>query len=553
MAGTHPTGPGGLGPGRLARPDGEPPPGPCRAEVRVAPRRPPGPERAATHGERVFGAVPDPRGFFQLAGLPPGDHLLTAECAAAGAARPVRVLPDAETRVEEPLVLEDLAIEVALTPPVDPAGRPWRLHLQATAPHWRSIVRNAQADSDGRWLRRGLTRGTYRVDVTSDAAHWASRTLRLDTANGPLALQVSVVTLAGRVRLGDRPLRARLTFVSKTGAGPLSLESDDGGLFEGALPGEGARDAAWSVEVESVQPPVSRRLEVVVAGSRDAPAWLDLDLPLVSARGKVLDLEGRPAPGAQVTAEEAATGARRLVLANGDGAFELGALAAGTHTVVAESPAGISEPVPLVVLDGAEQQLELVLKRPVRSAGYVRSDKGPVSGAGVQLWMAPGLPRTFLRTDAAGRFEHGLPHEVTEVGVTVTAPGYATRMSRLAVGDEEPMVIVLQAAAGTLILDSGPASGIDPMALVLAHGGGLESVGALVRWAEQAGARATGHRVVLPGLEPGLYALCHADPQDLSALWLGNPTAEERCVSGSVPEGGVLQLELAPPSGGDGR
>jgi hypothetical protein len=537
--------------GRLARADGAPPAGPCRAEVRARPVRVP--EGRPAEGETSVAAVSDQRGFFQLAGLPPGGHLLTAECAAASAARLVTVRPDAETRLEEPLVLEALSLDLTLHPPVDPTGRPWRVHLQATAPHGRSILRDAQVPADGRWLHRGLTRGAYRVEVTSESgARWASRTWTFDEATTSVALEVSIATLAGRVRLGARPLRARLTFVSEAGAGPVSLESDDEGHFEGSLPTEATRGAGWTVEVEAAQPPVSRRLEVVVAASKEGPVWLDLVLPLVSARGRVVDLEGRGAPGAEVSAEDIATGTRRVAMANGEGVFELGGLPEGTHKVVAESPDGVSDPVALTVQEGAEQEVELVLKRPVRSAWYVTSDKGPVAGAGVQLWIPPGIPRTFLRTDAAGRFEHGLPPEVTEVGATVIAAGHATRMSRLALGADDPGAIVLQAAAGTLVLDVGPTSGLDPMALVLAHGGSLESVGALVRWGEGAGARATGHRVILPGLEPGAYAFCHADPEDLSALWLGAPMAEGRCASGSLPEGGVLELDLPPPAHGTG-
>ena len=83
----------------------------------------------------------------------------------------------------------------------------------------------------------------------------------------------------------------------------------------------------------------------------------------------------------------------------------------------------VSERTPLEVVDGTESDLKLVLSPSKRIAFYVVSSDGPVEDAAVQVWIAPGVPRSFTRTDRDGRFEVKLPRGTSEVGLTIGAPG----------------------------------------------------------------------------------------------------------------------------------
>ena len=123
------------------------------------------------------------RGYFHAVGLRPGGHVLAVECPAASAVREVRVQADGETRVDPPLLLEELTLDVAVTPKAGPDGRPWQLTVDATAPRWRRIADKSTASSDGRWTRRGLTAGTYRVAVEgADGTQWLQQVLELGRA-----------------------------------------------------------------------------------------------------------------------------------------------------------------------------------------------------------------------------------------------------------------------------------------------------------------------------------------------------------------------------------
>ena len=80
--------------------------------------------------ERSFSAPLSRRGRFHLVGVPPGEHVLAVECEAASAIRELRVEAEGETRIEPPLQLDELTLDVAITPPADPEGRPWRLTVE---------------------------------------------------------------------------------------------------------------------------------------------------------------------------------------------------------------------------------------------------------------------------------------------------------------------------------------------------------------------------------------------------------------------------------------
>jgi len=532
--------------GRAVRGDGSSPQGPCRATLRadLARRGALEPDQGGAPEGETRSAVPlSGRGYFQVVGVPPGGHVLAVECPAASAVLEVRVQADRETRIDPPLRLEELTLAIVVTPRVDPQGRPWRLTVDTTAPRWRRIADKAPASADGRWERRGLTAGSYRVDLQgSDGTQRLQRFFDLRAGSGPLSLRVGFVEVAGRVRLGTQPLRARLVFGNEAGGEPGTLASDGDGRFQGLLPvAPGVTESRWTVEVHAAQPPIHRRLEgVSVSVVGTASPWLELAVPLFAVRGTVVSEGGEAQSGAQVTFEDTRSGARTVTATDDAGGFEVPDLPPGSYTAVAESAAGVSERAALDVAEGTESELQLVLKRSERVAFYVVSSQGPVADAAVQVWSTPGVPRGFARTDRDGRFEAALPPGTTEVGLTVGAPGQALKLTRLPVSDEQ--TITLGASGGTLVLDlQGPGHAPEGATPYLVHDGAIEAAGALAGWGTTT---AGGGRAVVEAIEPGVYALCLVGPAELAALWRGT-LPSDRCRTGSVEPGRTLTL--APP------
>jgi hypothetical protein len=325
--------------GRAARSDGSDPQGPCRATLQADVTRrgsaEPGPESAAD-GERSVAVPLSRRGYFHFADVPPGAHLLGIECPAASAFHELRVQAVGETRVDPPLLLEELALDVAVTPKVDPDGRPWQLTVEATAPRWRRIADKASASADGRWARRGLTAGSYRIAIQSaDGTPWLQRVVALRADSGPLSLRVGFVEVEGRVLLGAQRLPARLVFINEAGGEPVTLTSDDDGRFQGLLPAApGVLETRWTVEARAAHPPINRRLEGVTVrpAAGEKAVWVDLALPLFAVRGTVVSEDGEPESGAQVTFEDTSSGARTVAATDDAGSFELSELPPGSYT-----------------------------------------------------------------------------------------------------------------------------------------------------------------------------------------------------------------------------
>jgi hypothetical protein len=541
--------------GRAVRRDGSNPPGPCRATLRpdVLRGAPEPDSESARQGETRFSVPLSLRGYFQVVGVTPGRYVLAVECQAASGIRELSVQADSETRIDPPLLLEELTLDIAVTPKADPEGRPWQLTVDATAPSLRRIADKASTSLDGRWARRGLTAGSYRVTVnSSDGTPWLQRDLELGAGSGPLSLRLASVRVAGRVMLGMQPVPARLVFFNDAAGGkPVTLTSDDHGSFQGLLPvAPDVRETSWVVEAHVAQPLSIRRLEGVsvpsVAGG--ARAWLELALPTIAVRGTVVSEEGQPQRGVQVTFEDTSK-ARTDTATDDAGNFELPELPPGKYTVVAESDEGASERTALEVAEGSESELKLILKPSKRIPFYVVSSQGPVSDATVQVWIPPGVPRFFTRTDQDGRFEVKLPTGTTEVGLTVGAPGYALKLTRMPISsgsDASPdaNTITLDASAGTLVLDlQPPGRALDsPATPYLVHNGAIQEAGTLADWGtDQAGGSGDGPAVV-EAIEPGVYALCFlADPAELATLWLG-ALPSDRCRKGSVERGRTLTL-----------
>ncbi|HEY1800849.1 MAG TPA: carboxypeptidase-like regulatory domain-containing protein [Terriglobales bacterium] len=544
--------------GRAVLRDGSDPPGPCRATLRPdVERRGPGESdsESAPASEPGFSVPLTKAGYFQVAGVLPGKHALEVVCSAASGFRELRVQADGETRIDPPLRLEELAIYVAVTPQVDPTGQRWQLTVDSTAPRYRRVANKAAASADGRWVRRGLMTGSYRVTVASaDGTRWLQRDFDLRAGSAPLSLllHLASVKVAGRVLLSSQPVRARMIFFNNAGGALAILKSDDSGRFQGLLPvTPNIREtSSWTVEAHVAHPAVTQSLlNVNVPVGGEATRWLDLELPTIAVRGSVVSADGQAQRGIQVSFEDT-SGIRTTTSTDDAGNFEVPDLRPGKYNAMADSPEGSSDRTPFEVTEGSESDLKLVLNPSMRVPLYVVSSDGPVANAAVQVWIKPGVPRAFARTDQNGRFELELPPGTEELGLTVGAPGYALKLTRLKVpsdNDESPdsaNTITLDDSGGKLKLNLQPPGGThdNPGTPYLVHDGAIQDARTIAGWGTDQGTGNGNVPAMVGAIEPGKYALCLvADSAQLAALWSG-PLPSDHCSAGKVEQGETLTL-----------
>jgi len=539
--------------GRAIRKDGSNPTGPCRAMMRAEMDRRGAPDDGAEgmpNGKTTLSVPVNKSGDFHFAAVPNSKYVLTVECASASAVRELDLQPGEETRIDPPLLLEDLTLEVVVTPKSDPDGHPWQLTVDATMPRLRRIANNATTSADGHWARRGMVAGNYRVNIsTSDGKPWLQRFFNLSSESGPLRLRLPSMQLSCEVRLSTKPVQARLIFHNEAGGEPVMLTSDGNGFFQGRVPvTPGVEETNWTVEARATNPPISRRVTgISVPTIGETSAWLDLTLPLFAVHGTVVSEAGKPQSNVEVTFEEISSGAKASTATDDAGAFELQDLTPGKYTAVAESLDGVSEPTAFQVAEGAESELKLIFNSSERVPFYIISNQGPVADAAVQVWISPGAPHWFTHTDQNGYFEVKLPPGITEVGLTVGTQGYALKMIRLQVsrdeGNRNANTVTLDTSGGTLVLDLQPPGHVSDSSITpyLVHNGAVETVGTIVGLSTNKTDVGPGPSVI-ESIEPGVYSICLVrDPGELSAFWFG-ASPSNRCRTGSVEQGETSTL-----------
>jgi hypothetical protein len=543
--------------GQVIRQDGSNPPTPCRATLwpDMERRGPADPEQEPESGpdaKTSHSGAFNPRGYFQVVGVVPGRYSLAVACQGASAFKNLRVQANTETRID-PLVLEDLTLDISVMPKTDPAGQPWKLAVYETSPHHLRIANAATTSADGLWKRHGLMAGNYQVVVSgSDGTAWLQKYFDFGKNSGPLSLRMGSVGVAGRVMMSSQPVRARMIFTNNVGGAAATLTSDDNGRFQGLLPAASSVQASsWTVEAHVVQPPLTQQLLGVIVrpAAGGATTWLDLELPAVPVRGSVVSPDGKPQPNVEVIFERSGTN-RTTTSTDDAGRFEMRDLPLGKYTAMADSYDGTSDRMPFEVGQGSSSsELKLVLHPFKRWSFNVVSSQGPVPDAAVQVWTAPGVPRAFVHTDENGRFEVSLAPGTTEVGLTIGAPGFAIKLTRLPVSSEssddppDAHTITLDTTSGTLVLNFQPPGRPvdDSVALYLVHNGAIQDARTIAGWGtDQAGANINGP-VTVDMIEPGDYALCRADPAEVSVLWTG-PPPPDRCRKGSLEEDQTLTL-----------
>ncbi len=523
----------------------------------VLERRSAGPVLDPADSERkrleAGGASPNDRGFFQLAGVAPGEYVLLASAPgfATTVRYPVRVFEDAETELTEPVVLErPIDLAVAIVPATDPWGRRW--HVEAMrpgrVPGYSRRLGGSAATPQGEWWLGAIAPGRVELSVLSSdlGTRWHTQEVVAGRDGAHVDLVLDLLPLRGTVTLGDHPLEAKVWFGGQMGAVRIPFETDSEGVFSGYLPKPGR----WRVQVRSTQGTIARTLDgvEVTRPPGKALAEVTLRVPDTTLRGRVMDESGAPFRDAAVRTRPRAGGSAEGYQgehrSGADGRFEIVGLAAGEHVAVARAGGLESDPVVAVVPDqGEAPEVSLVLRERWSVSGIVRTERGGVPGAFVKALTLPAsIGGEQAVTDVRGRFVLGLPAACRELLLSVSAPGFSRRALRVPVTRGEELVVDVEQRGGTLTL-TWPPRAWERTPLFVVHSGVAEHILEYALWAASQGwtldEEATA--VPVPSLEAGGYSLCAATGREL-AMVLAGLAVPSNCSSGYLPPFGELTL-----------
>jgi hypothetical protein len=549
---------------------------PSRCTARLLPLVAPGGGRMGVQIEKTAGAAPVRKGgFFQLRGVMPGSYLLQADQPGYAPARafPIAVWPGAESLVQQPLVLRrPVTLELAIAPPVDWVGRPWQVRVLRYSDFSANLERQpayaGAASREGRVAVPGQSPGRYLVNVRDSLGNSLVEDPRFQVTGPDDArreIAIDLVTVEGKLRLGREPLAATIWFGSPFSTPGVKMSSDEKGRFQGVLP----RGGRWEVQIESAEPALHTSRSTKVEPDRAGRAKVEISLPDVELFGRVVDEDGRPVAGAEVSMDmEHSSDSVRTDAA---GSFSSRGLDAGFVTLVAKasSPQGksLSDAATAFLKDGEETgPIDLHLRRMRALTGRVVSPAGPIIGASVSAVPA-GSERFEVEeatTDLAGSFTVQVPAQTASAFVYVSAPGDAFRAFQVSV-DGSPAVLAVDASAGTLEVavpysrDEIDAKNLSPPWFL--QNGIPVPAAFLRRWALGHGEAYSDPAYTslrIGNLAPGGYQVCFAArPLVIDAHRAGWTSPPGSCASGVLGSGGTLRLApkhddgpAAPPAGG---
>ncbi|HSM51494.1 MAG TPA: carboxypeptidase regulatory-like domain-containing protein, partial [Thermoanaerobaculia bacterium] len=502
--------------------------------------------RRAARADRLTSRV-DERGFFAFRGVLAGTYELEAvlEGAGRGEFGPVLVVGTGESFVRDAIrILALRNLEVAVSPPLDPAGERWRVVLEKRTSPNATEPRGEQPASESGVARFGdLPAGTYAVRIRDAAGQWwhlENREIR--EADEVILITLDLLPVRGEVTLGDEPLAARLGFGAGLNGIVIEMESDAEGRFAGVLP----RDGVWLVSVVGDELGVRRTFRAEVEKPPGASeAFVEIRLEDRLVEGEVVDTAGRPVAGARVTAKPLLSGLEGkplFVLSGDDGRFVLRGLDAGAVELRA-AHGKRSSALRRVEVRAAGEEVppeKLVLEDEETLRGTVLGEASPALGALVAV-SGRGFAATTT-TDARGEFRILLPVDTPELSLAVMSPGHALHLETIAAGDRRHRTVRLGRTQGVFVL--GLARGGRRSPVFVAWNGRALDFYSLFTWQALQGGTAPGGGAAdalrVPGMPPGEYLLCAVG----TTGEVNAPMAAPTCVSGLLAPDGELRLDL---------
>ena len=357
-------------------------------------------------------------------------------------------------------------------------------------------------------------------------------------------LQLTSERIQGLLTLGKQPRSATITFGAERGSESTVVMSNDKGIFRGILPGSGT----WKVLVDSQSPPVRRTLDVTVDRTlSDSGNNVEIHLPSDALEGEIVDKDGNVVSNALLRIHKRFS--RELISKNLEvGTFRLEGLADGEYDVDAEAQRMDSSNYTVTIseheVDPSFLRITVNPRRALRGRVTTPSGDGAV-GATVQRLSPGGIPAMLgppTPVDADGKFTAYVSEELKEICLTVFAPGFAKRVVRLTVQDDEQLVPVDQ-SGGTLIIDQ-PA---DPNAFVsrrpVVYKSGCVLFPGLLKEKWDKGKDRT--LITGVGVERGGYSVCMLSYQEMAGYMGGKPVFPS-CVHGTLQSRGTLALKVQP-------
>ena len=487
-----------------------------------------GPRLMQPVAEAAFSA----RGMVQLAPVPPGTY--TLEIAAPGFAPArldrIEIYDRSESVLRAPIRLQPpVTIRLALLPPRDPAGRPWRVDVMrineltfSSAP-----VAKGAADQNGSFVIEGQGAGRFRASIgDAHGNRYAERELEIHSdADAQRTIDIGVRAIRGTVTAARKPIAATLFFGGRDGAERIETTSNDEGSFEVMLPHAGK----WRVDVDAPSEDIVTAVTTQIPEKRDE---VKIELPDSEIAGWVTGVDGKRAATAQVIiGTPAGPVSRRL---GPDGQFRFRGLATGLAHVSADDrrTRESSRALEIPVTEGSHvTNVELVLERRRKLTGTVFSQGQPLVGARVTGYIInPGggnAPSTVSGLN--GEFELSFAGHSTDVALIVAAAGRTLQAFRAPVTDD-PLRIDLAPAGGLLHL----AFPRDAARVTVAYNGINLSLGQLFEWAhaQRGGSALAPGSIEIPNLAPGPYRFCAARKGD----------ADDECREGTLAAGSTLSL-----------
>lgn len=527
-------------------------------KVKLEPYQGPAPSRADARRRSALTLEEsvDEQGFFYVGGLTPGTYELSAhkQGFAPSTLLPLHVHPGTESEIVDPIELQppvDLVVEVM--PAQDPWGREWAVEVfeLGLAPGTARLVGRGSLE-DGRWHRPGLAQGTYRLRISDrSGSRWLTKELEIAPRTGVLHLAMPVVSVRGKVTLGNSPLAAELWFGGRYGERRLHTESDADGFFQTYLPESGM----WRIGVHARDPGVTRTLKGVrVPEPEDGrPVTVDLRLPDTRLFGKAIDDEGRPVSDATVTVIDFKTRERPAMTRTDEiGDFSFHGLEPGAVQVSAQRGELRSNEVVAHLQDEpSPTRLFLTLRRAQEIRAVVRGPRGPVVGAVALTTPVGASVGDKVATDVQGRFSTRVPADTTALDVVVLPPGYVFTAQRLPI-TQGTVDVQLAEHGGTLMIPGGLTALFDVArggdSLLLFNGPVTIQPQLLEEWERIQ--KALGHDTgefeltILPDVAPGVYRTCLISPAEVSSFAL-RQSDPGRCISSQVVPGGTTLLDPA--------
>jgi hypothetical protein len=542
--------------GWLETADGKPVPPECRVELT--------PDSSEATGERgddptlrglALETPVNDRGFFQLIGVPPGAYVLTARAPGYAPARvaPLQVRPDLEAQILDRLILaRPVPVEIRIDPPREPYGAAWKVQLIRKAALSDAPLETllCQPSRDEGSCRLGnVVPGQYELLVLGEHDdRWHEEMIEIGRDSSPIEVRIPLIEVRGTVVRGEESVAATVWLVRDGRS--LRFDADEKGRFEGLVPKEGLWDVdllAGGERERMLLAPVEVK---VPDGKTYAP--VEVRIPDTTLVCEVVDDAGRPVPFADVlVAAQRARPTRERQIQNSShqagptGEVTIQGLPPGPVTLMASKDERKSEWTQAELVDGSEgSPVRLTLRSLKPIEGRVSSGGGGVPGTMVIAWPPfQGQGASHIAQDVAGptgSFHLSVPQETGVLNVLVFPPGHAFRMLTVTTAPDSPLEIPVDPSSGTLVVDLGQGEG--PMPL-LVHNGVFASLQLLKPWMRMQGTRQDDPRkLVLDGMEPGVYSLCGGAPA-IGALTEGKTPPAASCSTGVLAAHSELVLQ----------